>query len=136
MRFGNILAVLDGREGSRAVADTSLALVRENRCQGEWLFVQQREMRSAMAGAVGAGIVWDPVVLGPDNRDEQRLETVRSLYRDLAVGQGLAVSEENRSDENADTPIGAPGVTLRILDGFEPDTIETHGRLFDLIVMS
>ena len=58
MRFGNILAVLDGREGSRAVADTSLALVRENCCQGEWLFVQQRECSCAKRRGAGVEVSW------------------------------------------------------------------------------
>lgn len=136
MRFGNILAVLDGREGSRSVAETSLALIRENSCQGEWFFVRQQEVHTAMAGAVGAGIVWDPVVLSPDDRGEQRLEAVRALYRDLAVAQDLATSAEGSSSEEAASPVGVPGVTLRVVDGFEPDAVEIHGRLFDLLVMS
>ncbi len=82
MRYGSILVVADGREGTQAVARTAMDLGTVFQCHVEWLHVRQgaAEGRTIAAGSMGPAAVWEPLVLGDDGESDARAERARPLF--------------------------------------------------------
>lgn len=132
MRYGSILVVADGREGTQAVARTAMDLGTAFQCHVEWLHVRQAtaEGRTIAAGSMGPAAVWEPLVLGDDGQSDARAERARSLFKQLCEDPGLAI------DVKETPPCDRLTASFRELEGFEPDLVESEGRLVDLIVVS
>ncbi len=130
MRYGSILAVADGREGTQAVAGTAMDLGRTFKCHVEWLHVRRGPSQggAVAAGSMGPAAVWEPLILGDEGETEERAERVRAIFKHLAEDAGLAIDPETEPPRNRLT------ASYRELEGFEPDLVEAEGRLVDLIV--
>jgi nucleotide-binding universal stress UspA family protein len=125
MRYGSILVVADGREGTQAVARTAMDLGTAFQCHVEWLHVRQgtAEGRTIAAGSMGPAAVWEPLVLGDDGESDARAERARSLFKQLCEDPGLAI------DVKETPPCDRLTASFRELEGFEPDLVESEGRL-------
>lgn len=130
MRYGSILAVVDGREGTQAVTGTAMALGQRFDCHVEWVHVRRGPSRggAVAAGSMGPAAVWEPLILGDESETEERAQRVRGLFKQLCEDAGLGIDSKDAPPRDRLT------ASYRELEGFEPDVVEAEGRLVDLIV--
>ena len=100
MRYGSILAVVDGREGTQAVAGTAMALGQTFKCHVEWIHVHRGLSQSGAvaAGSMGPAAVWEPLILGDDSEAEGRFTIYVAADNangagDGTIGAGTAMGE-------------------------------------------
>ena len=132
MRYGSVLAVMDGREGANIVALAALAAGKAFDCHVAWLHVRSDDVksRSIAAASMGAAAIWEPILMMGEDSAHGRADRVRALFQALCEEEGISV------DWDQPPPSDRLTASYRELVGFEPDVVETEGRLADIIVVS
>lgn len=131
MTIARILAAIDGRRDSAAVAAASIELGRRFDAQVEWLALLPSPTRmvpasvDAMGGAMTGSLVEvEEETFGERQAEVERLIAIHGQAQDFPIFQG---------DEEPDQP----GFSLKIHSeaGFSEDQFGAAGRLSDLIVV-
>ena len=131
VQYGNVLAVMDGREGSERIAEAATAVGEAFDCHVEWLHVRndEAESRTIAAASMGAAAIWEPILMSGNGSGRERAERVRSLFVARFSESGVDIPWEESPPADRFT------ASFREVEGFEPDVVEVEGRLADLIVM-
>ncbi len=130
MTYATMLAVIDGREGSEAVAKASLTLGGHFSAAVTWLHVisDPQVAFTAIADGMG-GMVTEQLLERLEVVEDERLAKASDLFRRLCRDPGLNLAEPGASPEP-----GRFSVAFVVEKGSEAQQVEGQGRLADLVI--
>ena len=130
MTYATILAVVDGRGGSDAVAEASLALGARFKAAVTWLHVVEDPQAALLSVTDGlTGAVTEQLIEQMEAVENERSARTRGLYKRLCHDAGLPVAQVGGAPA-----AGQFAVAYRELHGAEAKLVENAGRLVDLVI--
>lgn len=130
MTYAAMLAVIDGREGSEAVAKASLMLGQRFSAAVTWLHVIGNPQEAFLAVADGmSGSVTEQLLDQLEAVEDEHLAMAKDLFLRLCRDAGLNLAEPGALPEP-----GRFSIAFLVEKGSEAQHVGEQGRLVDLVI--